>query len=149
MTFRVWAPDAQRVEVQVDGRRLPMTAGDGGWWTAGSPSAGPGSEYAFLVDGGPPRPDPRSPWQPHGVRGPSRVVDDGRYSPFRRRHGRPPTGLAGHHVLGHLQNHDQIGNRATGERSSHLRSPGLLKVGSRTVGSIACASASTRRTAGS
>jgi maltooligosyltrehalose trehalohydrolase len=75
VTFRVWAPDAQRVEVEVGGRRLPMTAGDGGWWTAESPSAGPGSEYAFVVDGGPPLPDPRSPWQPHGVHGPSRVVD--------------------------------------------------------------------------
>ena len=56
-------------------------------------------------------------------------VYDGRYSRFRdRRHGRPATGLTGHHFLGYLQNHDQIGNRAQGERSSHLLSPGRLKI---------------------
>jgi maltooligosyltrehalose trehalohydrolase len=36
---------------------------------------GPGDDYAFSVDGGPPRPDPRSAHQPYGVHGPSRVVD--------------------------------------------------------------------------
>ena len=34
-----------------------------------------GTDYAFSVDGGPPRPDPRSAWQPHGVHGASRVYD--------------------------------------------------------------------------
>jgi maltooligosyltrehalose trehalohydrolase len=54
---------------------------------------------------------------------------DGRYSTFRqRRHGRPANGLTGHHFLGYLQNHDQVGNRATGERSSHLMNPERLKV---------------------
>ncbi len=55
-------------------------------------------------------------------------VYDGRYSPFRkRRHGRPPTGLDGFRFLAYLQNHDQIGNRALGERSCHLLSMGHLK----------------------
>ena len=41
-------------------------------------------------------------------------VYDGRYSAFRRRpHGRPPHGISGHSFLGYLQNHDQIGNRAS------------------------------------
>jgi maltooligosyltrehalose trehalohydrolase len=43
--------------------------------TASGPSAGPGIDYAFVLDNGEPLPDPRSPWQPHGVHGPSRVVD--------------------------------------------------------------------------
>ena len=34
-------------------------------------------DYAFSVDGGEPRPDPRSAWQPHGVHGPSRTFDTG------------------------------------------------------------------------
>lgn len=56
-------------------------------------------------------------------------VYDGRYSNFRgRRHGRSPTGLAGHRFLGYAQTHDQIGNRAKGERSSHLMSTGRLKI---------------------
>jgi maltooligosyltrehalose trehalohydrolase len=61
-------------------------------------------------------------------------VYDGRYSDFRRRrHGRSARGLPGHRFLGYLQNHDQIGNRPRGERSGHLMSPGLLKVGAALV----------------
>ncbi|HVE63059.1 MAG TPA: malto-oligosyltrehalose trehalohydrolase [Mycobacteriales bacterium] len=53
----------------------------------------------------------------------------GQHSPYRRRkHGRPPTGLPATSFLGYLQNHDQIGNRATGERSSALASTELLEV---------------------
>jgi maltooligosyltrehalose trehalohydrolase len=56
-------------------------------------------------------------------------VYDGRYSQFRKcRHGRAPSGLTGHRFLAYLQNHDQIGNRVLGERSSHLMSAGRLKV---------------------
>jgi maltooligosyltrehalose trehalohydrolase len=60
----------------------------------------------------------------------SRVfVYDGKYSAFRRRtHGRPAIGLNGHSFLGYAQNHDQIGNRATGDRLSHLTSRGLAKI---------------------
>jgi len=57
-------------------------------------------------------------------------VYDGRYSIYRRRyHGRPATGLSGHRFMACLQNHDQVGNRAIGERTSHLLSPGQLKIG--------------------
>ena len=41
---------------------------------------------------------------------------------------RPAKGILGHAFLGYLQNHDQIGNRAQGERSSHLLSLGRLKI---------------------
>jgi len=58
------------------------------------------------------------------------LVYDGRYSAYRRRrHGRPATGLSGHRFVGFLQNHDQVGNRAAGERIGHLLSPGQLKIG--------------------
>lgn len=54
--------------------RHAMQRRDGGWWE--SPVAVPhGADYAFSVDGSDPRPDPRSPWQPHGVHGPSRTFD--------------------------------------------------------------------------
>ncbi len=79
-TFTVWAPDAERVDVVVHAEhgelRARMTAGDGGWWRADVTEAGAGTDYAFSLDGGEPRPDPRSAWQPHGVDGPSRVVHD-------------------------------------------------------------------------
>ena len=50
-------------------------------------------------------------------------------SPHRgRRHGRPLTGVPANRLLGYLQNHDQVGNRAAGERSSALMSTGRLHV---------------------
>ncbi len=76
MIFRVWAPKAHQVEVELNGRqRLPMQATDGGWWRVDIDEAGVRTDYAFVVDGAQPFPDPRSAWQPHGVHGASRVVD--------------------------------------------------------------------------
>ncbi|MHC5908703.1 malto-oligosyltrehalose trehalohydrolase [Streptomyces sp. S6] len=54
---------------------------------------------------------------------------DGTYSTFRgRRHGRPldRSRTAAHRLLGYSQTHDQIGNRAQGDRLSASLSPGLL-----------------------
>ena len=43
------------------------------------------------------------------------------YSPFRgRKHGAPPEGLAGDRFVVCLQNHDQVGNRARGDRLNGL-----------------------------
>ncbi|HOO46488.1 MAG TPA: malto-oligosyltrehalose trehalohydrolase, partial [Deltaproteobacteria bacterium] len=62
------------------------------------------------------------------------LVYDGCYSVYRsRRHGRPASGLSGHSFVGCLQNHDQVGNRAMGERTSHLLTPGQLKIGAALV----------------
>jgi maltooligosyltrehalose trehalohydrolase len=45
----------------------------------------------------------------------------GDYSPFRgRKHGAPPDGLTGDRFVVCLQNHDQVGNRARGERLTQL-----------------------------
>ncbi|HEX9969988.1 MAG TPA: malto-oligosyltrehalose trehalohydrolase, partial [Acidimicrobiales bacterium] len=75
--FEVWAPAATRVEVEVGGARVPMAPVPGrpGRWAAEVEDAGPGVAYAFVLDGGEPVPDPRSPSQPEGVFGPSVVVD--------------------------------------------------------------------------
>jgi maltooligosyltrehalose trehalohydrolase len=54
---------------------------------------------------------------------------DGTYSSFRgRRHGRPldRTRVSAHRLLGYAQTHDQVGNRAQGDRLSASLSPGLL-----------------------
>jgi maltooligosyltrehalose trehalohydrolase len=56
----------------------------------------------------------------------------GTWSSFRERvHGRPVdrANIPGHRFVVSLQNHDQIGNRATGDRLSATLSPALLKVG--------------------
>jgi len=73
--FTVWAPDRRRVDVVAGGRRTPMTRIESGWWEASDPDAQTGSRYGFSLDGGEPRPDPRSPSQPDGVLGLSQLVD--------------------------------------------------------------------------
>lgn len=81
----VWSPGATSVTLVADGDEHPLQRvvetitepGDElrlGWWEADL-DLPDGSDYAFAVDGGEPRPDPRSAWQPDGVHGPSRVVD--------------------------------------------------------------------------
>ncbi|HEV2368645.1 MAG TPA: malto-oligosyltrehalose trehalohydrolase, partial [Acidimicrobiales bacterium] len=56
-------------------------------------------------------------------------VYDGRYSRYRRRrHGRPVSGLPGWAFVGFSQNHDQVGNRATGQRLAGLVPPARLKM---------------------
>jgi maltooligosyltrehalose trehalohydrolase len=61
---------------------------------------------------------------------------DGRWSGFRQRsHGRPvdTAHLPGWMFVTYLQNHDQVGNRATGDRISAILSPGLLACGAALV----------------
>jgi maltooligosyltrehalose trehalohydrolase len=56
----------------------------------------------------------------------------GTWSTFRRRvHGRPVDRRTtpGHRFVAYLQDHDQVGNRARGDRLSATLSPGRLKVG--------------------
>ena len=79
--FAVWAPAAERVELEASGGRRPMVpAAEQGWWRAELPAAGDGVDYAFRLDGGEPLPDPRSPRQPFGSQGVSRTYD---HSSFR------------------------------------------------------------------
>jgi maltooligosyltrehalose trehalohydrolase len=56
-------------------------------------------------------------------------VYDGNYSGYRHRnHGRQVVGLSGHRFIGFVQNHDQVGNRAQGERVSHEAGVGRAKI---------------------
>src|SRR5579875_431991 len=75
----VWAPQPNRVRLWTPGQVAEMTRDERGWWHPPQPPA-PGEDYAFLLDDDDtPLPDPRSLWQPHGVHGPSRVYDHGRF----------------------------------------------------------------------
>ncbi len=51
-----WASDLLALDLQRDDVNAPI-------------------DYRVSLDDGPPRPDPRSPYQPYGVHGPSRSVD--------------------------------------------------------------------------
>jgi malto-oligosyltrehalose trehalohydrolase len=78
--FRVWAPAARQVEVQVAGRQYAMAADQqsgsaSGWWSATVSEASPGARYAFRLDGGDLLADPRSPRQPDGPPGLSQCYD--------------------------------------------------------------------------
>ena len=82
--YTVWAPDAQRVDLVIDGEGgptgEPMTRvtdarpGHAGWWRSETPRFA-GTRYGFALDGGEPLPDPRSLSQPDGPFGLSEVVD--------------------------------------------------------------------------
>ncbi|MBB6119858.1 malto-oligosyltrehalose trehalohydrolase [Nocardiopsis algeriensis] len=80
--FAVWAPHLGRVRLRLGGaddphpRLLPMERDRDGWWHTHADGAGPGTDYAYLLDDDPtPLPDPRSQRQPHGVHAPGRVHD--------------------------------------------------------------------------
>ncbi|HYN38152.1 MAG TPA: hypothetical protein VES39_02765, partial [Rhodospirillales bacterium] len=69
--FRLWAPDAERVTLLLDGvpcnAELPLAANGDGWCEAVVPDAGAGSRYRFRIDGGLAVPDPASRFQPEDV----------------------------------------------------------------------------------
>ncbi len=77
--FSVWAPKARRVEVALTRDSVaeshPLVPGSDGVHRGIIRRIPPGSDYGYRLDGGPDRPDPVSRWRPHGVHGPTRVVD--------------------------------------------------------------------------
>nr|WP_267897251.1 malto-oligosyltrehalose trehalohydrolase [Streptomyces albireticuli] len=91
--FEVWAPEAQRVTLALDGHEHPMARDPArtGWWHRTAPAA-EGARYGFALDGGPVLPDPRSRRLPDGPDGLSAVVDPDR---FVWRTDRPWAPLAG------------------------------------------------------
>ncbi len=75
--FRVWAPNCQQVEVEIDSEsttRYQLRAGKDGFYSGQAP-ARVASHYQFVLDGDLRRPDPASCFQPQGVHGPSMIVD--------------------------------------------------------------------------
>jgi maltooligosyltrehalose trehalohydrolase len=75
MKLRVWAPSVKSVEVQLERERLPMVKVEDGYWEVDSPELVPGTDYRFVLDGKKALPDPRSAFQPFGVQGVSRLID--------------------------------------------------------------------------
>lgn len=76
MLISIWAPYARgTVEVVLGERRVPLAANTRGHWSADVPDLTAGTDYRISVDGGEPRPDPRSASLPGGTHGPSRIVD--------------------------------------------------------------------------
>lgn len=130
--FEVWAPVGGRVDLVLgaDGDvSVPMQRGTDGWWVVEVDDAGPGTDYAFSIDGGDPLPDPASEWQPHGVHGPSRVFDP---SAFEWSDAGWPGPRAGEGVLGAVFYELHVGTftgdgtlDAAAERLPHLVALGV------------------------
>lgn len=81
VTFRVWAPYADRVAVLLDDdRRQHLHAKTHGWFARRIDAVAPDVQYAFSLDDGPPRPDPASRRQPDGVHGPSALAHRSAFS---------------------------------------------------------------------
>ncbi len=81
MDFRVWAPSAHSVELElVDSERhAPLVRDKDGVWSGTVDNARIGTRYFFRLNGELQRPDPYSRFQPEGVHGPSEVVDPTRF----------------------------------------------------------------------
>ncbi|MBI4424517.1 MAG: malto-oligosyltrehalose trehalohydrolase [Elusimicrobia bacterium] len=74
--LRVWAPRARSVAARLgDGGELALARGEAGEWSGFLPGGAAGLRYAFSIDGGAPRADPSSRFQPGGVHGFSEAVD--------------------------------------------------------------------------
>jgi len=92
--IRVWGPRADTIKLAAKNRLLAMEEKDNGWWVLNTPLVGDGLDYAFWVDEKGPFPDPRSPWQPAGVHGPSRWVDHALFEWTDGAWQQPPLGSA-------------------------------------------------------
>ncbi|MGQ0522831.1 MAG: malto-oligosyltrehalose trehalohydrolase [Betaproteobacteria bacterium] len=77
--FRLWAPDAARVELSLEQAGsptlVPMAALGDGWYERTASGARAGSRYRYRIDGRTEVPDPASRYQPQDVHGPSEVID--------------------------------------------------------------------------
>src|SRR5580698_4908917 len=79
--FRVWAPGVKALAVELNPERLRIEMQrDGEDFEVVIPDGAPGDTYCFVFDDGRMRPDPVSRSQPHGVHGPSEIVDPGAFN---------------------------------------------------------------------
>jgi maltooligosyltrehalose trehalohydrolase len=79
--FRLWAPGAREVELELRGgaRRVPMERAEHGFVELALRGVEPGERYSFRIDGEISVPDPASRFQPEDVHGPSELIDPGSF----------------------------------------------------------------------
>ncbi len=76
--FQVWAPFYEKVELRIvapSERIVPLEKDQRGYHRALVQDVEPGTLYFYRLDGERERPDPASRCQPHGVHGPSQVIE--------------------------------------------------------------------------
>jgi maltooligosyltrehalose trehalohydrolase len=88
--FRLWAPAARRVALEIESPQPGTAAHSGakvlllhatapGWFELVTGAASAGSRYRYVIDGDVHVPDPASRFQPADVHGPSEVIDPAAY----------------------------------------------------------------------
>lgn len=81
--FRVWAPTAQQVDVEIltgaASQHFSMASVGDGLWETIVRRISPGTRYRYRLNGRASFPDPCSRSQPEGVHGPSEVIDPDSY----------------------------------------------------------------------
>ena len=84
LPLAVWAPTATTLRAVLPAGKddgpdawVSLTRDDAGVWHGELPAD---TDYLLAVDEQAPRPDPRSPRQPHGIHGPSRTFDAGAFA---------------------------------------------------------------------
>ncbi|MBI2817129.1 MAG: malto-oligosyltrehalose trehalohydrolase [Acidobacteria bacterium] len=78
--FRVWVPDAKKLEVVLEtfpagASAFALQKAGNGFFEGSSAEVPPNGLYWYQIDGQGPYPDPASRAQPQGVHGPSQVID--------------------------------------------------------------------------
>lgn len=73
--FRLWAPAAQQVDVMLNGTAHAMARNSDGWFATEIAGITVGAQYRLRIDGALDVPDSASAFQPHGIDGPSEVID--------------------------------------------------------------------------
>ena len=86
--FRLWAPGADALTLDLDGARLPMERGSDGWHELVT-EARAGQRYAFVLPNGLAVPDPATRAQSGDVHSPSLLVDPTAYEWQHEWNGRP------------------------------------------------------------
>ncbi len=77
--FRLWAPAAREVELELDGRIAGAVRPAADGWCEFEAAAMPGARYRYRIDGGTAVPDPASRSNPDGVHGHSELIDPDGY----------------------------------------------------------------------
>jgi maltooligosyltrehalose trehalohydrolase len=72
--FRVWAPQAKRLKLRLNGRESEMRPSGGGYFELET-KATAGDRYFYSIDDKKPVPDPVSRFLPEGVHGPTEIID--------------------------------------------------------------------------
>jgi maltooligosyltrehalose trehalohydrolase len=80
VNFRVWAPRAARVELELNDQQILLDVEPDGYHSGRVLAVGAGTRYTYRLDGGPVCPDPASRFQPAGPHGPSEVIDPEAFS---------------------------------------------------------------------